>query len=249
MQLISVSVGAYTPEGIARLAKVIRATLKVRGWHERELCRAIKSRAVQLGRPELSLSTGTVNRYASVPPVVKRPQADVLEAIAPFIYRVVAIHGDDVQVDASQTYTDWREFARIATDAYCHSAKKPIQSEGQDGNNGGSTKRKGLKMNIGGNGQGAVGQLIRSEMESRGLDPEKSEDLNQFLRFFPSDLEADRDYVTQVILGSIEYVSDTYIAAIAFNIRAFTGNEEYSTDYLIELNRRRNGSGSKRITH
>lgn len=92
------------------MAKVIQATLKVRGWTERELSRATEGSTN-------TISHGTANRYAKGR--VVEPTEQVLEAIAPFIYRLIAINGDDIELDLERTYEDdWEEFAKIGSSEF-----------------------------------------------------------------------------------------------------------------------------------
>ncbi|MBD1995180.1 hypothetical protein H6G00_00870 [Leptolyngbya sp. FACHB-541] len=117
MKIVAVDVSeaqiTYTPEGIQRLAKAIKATLKLRGWSERELHR-------QMQAAGSTIALGTVNRYAKGRPI--NPKNEVLREIAPFIYRVVSIDGDSVEVDPSRTYADdWIAFAKIGSTEFSNS--------------------------------------------------------------------------------------------------------------------------------
>lgn len=97
----------YTPEGRRRIAKAITATLKHRGWSRRDLWR-------QIG--EDRVSHGTINDYAAG----RRANLNdwVLELIAPHIFKVRAFHGDIVKINPEETYSDWRQFARLGTSRF-----------------------------------------------------------------------------------------------------------------------------------
>ena len=92
----------YTVEGITRLAFTIKASMKFRGWSERKL-------AGQSG-----VSHVTVNKYVRAN--IHEPQANILKAIAPFIFRVSAIDPDQIEIDSELTYgEDWQSLEKIAT--------------------------------------------------------------------------------------------------------------------------------------
>ncbi|AFY74253.1 putative transcriptional regulator [Synechococcus sp. PCC 7502] len=95
----------YTVEGIARLAFTIKATMKLRGWSERKL-------AAQAG-----ISHVTVNKYVRTN--IHEPQAEILKALAPYIYKVTSIDQDKIEIYSDQTYgDDWQELDKIATSDY-----------------------------------------------------------------------------------------------------------------------------------
>jgi transcriptional regulator with XRE-family HTH domain len=92
----------YTVEGITRLAFTIKASMKFRGWSERKL-------AGQSG-----VSHVTVNKYVRAN--IHEPQANILKAIAPYIYRVSAIDPEQLEIDSDDTYgDDWQSLEKIAT--------------------------------------------------------------------------------------------------------------------------------------
>jgi hypothetical protein len=234
MNLVSVSLSTYTSQGIERIAKVIQATLRVRGWTERELTRAIQDRAKNLQDPSLSLSAGTVNRYASLPPVVKRPEDRPLIAIAPFIFRVVRIDGDRVDLDTSCTYEDnWRDFARIGTEDY--SASLPIAGSSFSHNNRLRVKEFAVPKEVG-RGAGAVGRLIRSEMIDRGLNPDLEADFREFAMNFPANDENDIAHLRDLVQGTVEFARNDLIGFLALAIRLFTNNPQFTTEYLAAVN-------------
>lgn len=237
MNLVSINVGDYTRQGIERMSKVIRASLYARGWTERRLTAEIQARAKETNQPELHLSTGTVNRYASSPPVIKRPQPDVLRAIAPFVFKVVAINGDDIQLDLDHTYeADWREFARIGTTDFEKSAILRTRKSPASDDNRNSGKESSMDQDNIGNGAGAIGRLIRSEMAERQLNPEREADFKEFVRFFPEQDEDDISAMRAIVLGRTEYVNDDLISFVALALRSFTGDERYTTEFLLQLN-------------
>lgn len=241
MNLVSVNIGAeptgYTREGIERMAKAIRASIKVRQWTERRLRLEIQQRAKDLGKPELHLSGSTLNRYAGSPPTIKQPKADALKAIAPFVFKVVAIDGDDIQLDLDHTYEEnWREFARIGTTDFENSAtlrtpKMPPSTQNQN-----SGWEQAMNLDDIGKGAGAVSRLIRAEMAARSLDPAKESDFREFVRFFPANDESQVDAVRDIVLGRVDFVNDDLLAFVALALRSFTEDERYTTALLHQLN-------------
>jgi hypothetical protein len=117
---------SYTPAGIKRISKAIQATLGQRSWSERDLTRAIQRKLDREEDTSFKAAHGTINRYAAG--LIKNPQDRVLREIAPFIYRVVAINGDEVFLDTSRTYDDWREFARIGTNNFVEGLPGEVMS-------------------------------------------------------------------------------------------------------------------------
>ncbi len=103
----------YTPEGIARLAMVIQATLHHHRLSERALAKLA------------SISHKTLNKYACG--LIRKPQADVLEALAPHILKVKSVDTEQIEVEPCQTYgTDWEMLDLIATaDYHCQSISLP----------------------------------------------------------------------------------------------------------------------------
>ncbi len=81
---------AYTPEGIIRLSKVLKATLGYNRWSEREFAR------------QAGISHGSANRYINGR--ILMPQDDILKAIAPHIYVAISITPDGVEIDPAKTY-------------------------------------------------------------------------------------------------------------------------------------------------
>lgn len=95
----------YTAAGIARLKLAIRATLQKNRWSARELAR------------KAGISHGTVHKYANGH--ISEPQPKTLEALAPYIFKVVSFPSDLITIDTEHTYgSDWRELERIATSAF-----------------------------------------------------------------------------------------------------------------------------------
>ncbi len=93
----------YTETGIKRLSLAIQATLHIRGWSGRELSRKAK------------IAPATGSRYING--YLTEPQEHVLRSLAPFIYKVIDFKGEDkVEVNPNETYEDWKEFAKIATE-------------------------------------------------------------------------------------------------------------------------------------
>lgn len=233
---VNVELLEYSPTGIERLRKVIQATLRLRRWSERDLTRAVQAHLQELnaalragGREELKLkaSHGTINRYANGS--VRHPQDDVMEAIAPFIFRVIAINGDRVELDTSRTYSDdWREFAYIGTSFYEEASQENTKGKRQH-------PGRGRNMFEGvGKGSGAVGRLIRAVMQAKGLDPVAH--FREFSRFFPSVEEADIEHLRAIVAGEADYVTRDLLGAVGFALRAFTDDDRYTTDYVDELN-------------
>ena len=103
----------YTQDGLQRLANLLKATMIARGWKASDL--ALKS----------GLSKPTISRYVGLGSnSIKKPQPDVLRALAPHILRAISIDGDFIVVHQSLTYgDDWIGLARIATDLYVEEAQ------------------------------------------------------------------------------------------------------------------------------
>ncbi len=241
MNVVSVNIGAeptgYTREGIERMAKAIRASIKVREWTERKLRLEIQQRAKDLGQPELHLSGSTLNRYAGSPPTIKQPKAEALKAIAPFVFRVIAINGDDIQLDLDHTYEDdWREFARIGTADFEKSATLRTQMPPSRYHNQTPGWEQAMDLDAIGRGSGAVGRLIRAEMSERNLDPTTEEGFREFLSHFPANDEADVAELRDVVQGQIAFVDDRIIGYVAKALRMFTGNKRYTVEVLANLN-------------
>jgi transcriptional regulator with XRE-family HTH domain len=92
----------YIREGIQRLALVLRAFAKLKGWSDREFAK------------EAGVNHGTANRYMNAQPV--RAKKETIQAFAKIMYRVVKINGDRVFFDDENIYgEDWVSLARIAT--------------------------------------------------------------------------------------------------------------------------------------
>lgn len=95
----------YTRDGVQRLASVIKASLNARGWSSNELGR------------QANISSPTAARYSSG--TVVRPQDEILKAIAPYVYRLIAFKGNCIEIDTNATYEgNWQELAKVATDAF-----------------------------------------------------------------------------------------------------------------------------------
>jgi len=241
MNLVSVNLAIdefdYTRQGVERLSKAIRASIKVRGWTERKLRLEIQERSKNLKQPDLSLSASTVNRYVRTPPTIEHPQTKALKAFAPFVYQVVSIQGDDIQLDVSCTYEDnWRAFARIGTVDFENSAMLRTRKPPASDDNRNSGKESFMNQDDIGRGAGAVGRLIRAEMADRNLDPQTERDFREFVRFFPANHETEVEAVRAIVLGRVEYVNDDLIGFIALALRSFTENERYTTDLLLQIN-------------
>lgn len=239
--IVSIESFEYTPPGIQRLCKVAQATLKHRGWSGRDLARAVQARLKEINQQRIDqglhelkfkASHGAIARYING--TVREPNDDVISAIAPFMFRVISIEREHIHLDVSRTYDDWREFARIGTADYVESANLPMHSVVAKPKNLGSRKsRKPMTEN---RGAGAVGRLIRSEMIGKGLDPLNESDFRDFARFFPSVEDEDISYVRDVVQGHIPYVDDDYLAGIAFALLGFTGDGQYTTEYVAAIN-------------
>lgn len=95
----------YTVEGISRLAFALKASMKLRGWSERKLAGAA------------GISHVTVNKYARGN--IHEPQSEILKALSPFIFRVVSIDLENIEIYADETYgEDWQALEKIATSEY-----------------------------------------------------------------------------------------------------------------------------------
>lgn len=135
----------YTPEGIQRLKKVVQASLRQRRWTVRKFTAEVQKHISEInqqrksrGEPpfESKGSHTTINRYVSLDVEARRLSDEVLQAMAPFIYRVLSINGDEIVLDTSVTYAeDWIQFARLATndftfpeDVYTQQTMEPTET-------------------------------------------------------------------------------------------------------------------------
>lgn len=113
MNIVSVDTGVFfgPPQSVLS-ARVIDATLKLRGWSRNELWRKMadhwKAQGIS-GYP----SAATLNRWCSGTVIEYRHNTDRLPPvayIAPFIYKAVQVRGVRVWVDRDRTYEDnWEE--------------------------------------------------------------------------------------------------------------------------------------------
>ena len=93
----------YTDAGIKRLSLAIQATLHIRNWSGRELSR------------KANIAPATGSRYING--YLTKPQEQVIRSLAPFVYKVIEFKGEsEVEVNPNETYQDWKEFAKIATE-------------------------------------------------------------------------------------------------------------------------------------
>jgi len=95
---------SYTPEGIARLSMLIKASLSARKWTARELAR------------NSGITSPTASKYLRGS--VKKPQESVMKAIAPFIYKPISFTKTGVEIDTDSVLHSWKELALIATNKY-----------------------------------------------------------------------------------------------------------------------------------
>jgi len=95
----------YTEEGLARLAFTIKASMRLRGWSERELAK------------QAGVSHVTINKYLKA--AIYNPQTETLKSLAPFINRVAAITEDNIEIDSELTYGDaWQDLDRLASSQF-----------------------------------------------------------------------------------------------------------------------------------
>lgn len=128
VSVVKLSTLSYTPSGIQRFKNVVQATLQERRWTARQLATHVQRRIAQIneelrqqGRPAIGTqgSFTTVNRHVSSNIQITRLNEEVVEAMAPFVYRVLSMNGDEIVLDTSLTYADnWVELARLATDDF-----------------------------------------------------------------------------------------------------------------------------------
>lgn len=101
LHISELSRSRYTPEGIARLAYVIKATLQKQNWSEREFAK------------KTGVSHVTVNKY--VRGIIGEPQQKILEAFAPYLLKT-QFKGEALFVDPVDTYgRDWMALDKIAS--------------------------------------------------------------------------------------------------------------------------------------